>query len=122
MTFKERFKELRTEYGLTQNDCAIEFNLSKTAISQYESGERHPKLETLYDMASFFNVDFDYLTGTSNIKNKNQLKILNDRFRVLYEETKDKHYLLDLFDTMKNLDYKQSEIIREFVEFVLYKK
>lgn len=75
MTFGDRFKQLRLEKGLTQQDLAEDFNkiygytFSKPSISQYENGKRSPENKPLRDFATYFNVSVDYLLGTSNIRN-----------------------------------------------------
>ena len=77
MTFGERFKELRLEKGLTQQELAEDFNkiyghtFSKPSISQYENGKRTPENQALKNFASYFNVSIDYLLGVSDIKNNN---------------------------------------------------
>jgi len=77
MTFGERFKELRLEKGLTQQELAEDFNkiyghtFSKPSISQYENGKRTPENQALKNFASYFNVSIDYLLGVSDIRNNN---------------------------------------------------
>lgn len=63
--FKDIIKGLRAGRQLTQDELATELGLSRSAISMYERGEREPDFETLEDIADFFNVDMNYLTGWS---------------------------------------------------------
>ena len=67
--FSERLKELRRERGLSLRELADLCSTSKSAISMYERGERNPKYETLEALADIFNVDIEYLVGTSSIRN-----------------------------------------------------
>lgn len=67
--FCERLKELRVERGLSLRELADLCCTSKSAISMYERGERNPKYETLEALADIFNVDIEYLVGTSSIRN-----------------------------------------------------
>lgn len=70
--FHERLRLLRKESGLSQQEFAnLLGSVSKSSINMYERGEREPSLETLEDIADFFNVDLDYLLGKSNIPNRN---------------------------------------------------
>ena len=77
MTFAQRFKELRIEKGLTQQQLAEDFNskyghtFSKPSISQYENGRRTPENKALKNFADYFNVSIDYLLGVSDIRNNN---------------------------------------------------
>lgn len=88
--FHERLRLLRKKSGLSQQELAnLLGSVSKSSINMYERGEREPSLETLEDIADFFNVDLDYLLGKSNIPNKNDasrfmtpetLKVFTDNF------------------------------------------
>ena len=63
--FKKVLRDLRTQYGLTQDALASKLGASKSTISMYENGNREPDFETLEAIADFFNVDMDYLLGRS---------------------------------------------------------
>ena len=63
MTVGDKIRQLRKEKNLSQADLAYETGLTKAAISMYELGARHPKIETLEILADYFNVDMDYITG-----------------------------------------------------------
>jgi transcriptional regulator with XRE-family HTH domain len=74
MTFGERFKALRIEKGLKQQELADDFNkiyghtFAKSSISQYENNKRSPEIKALKDFASYFDVSIDYLLGVSNFR------------------------------------------------------
>ena len=80
-TFSERFKTLRQEKGLTQEQLADALHITKQAVSHYERGTREPKNQEMYEaIADFFNVDMNYLIG----KNNRTSQILNDdEYRLL---------------------------------------
>lgn len=61
--FQDIFKRLRKQADLTQDQLAAELQLSRSAISMYERGEREPDFETLEAIADYFNVDMNYLIG-----------------------------------------------------------
>ena len=63
----ERIKTLRRNNGLTQKDLGKILNMNKTTISHYEKGERCPSIETLVQVADYFNVDITYILGMNNI-------------------------------------------------------
>jgi transcriptional regulator with XRE-family HTH domain len=69
--FSRRFKDLRTEKGLTQKEVAERLGVGKSIISMYEKGTRDPGRETLELICDFFNVDYDYMTGKSDVKRRN---------------------------------------------------
>ena len=75
VSFGKRFKQLRKEYGLTQQELADDFNkvygytFAKSSISQYENGKRVPENPAVINFAQYFNVSIDYLVGVSDIRN-----------------------------------------------------
>ena len=58
-----RLKELRKSKGLSQVELAKKTGISNQAISFYERGERHPKIETWQKLADYFNVSVPYAQG-----------------------------------------------------------
>ena len=74
-----RFKELRKQKHLTQDELVSRFNTqygrnySQVAISQFENDKRTPETSALIDFADFFGVSVDYLLGVS--PNPHQVKI-----------------------------------------------
>ena len=61
--FAERLKMLRQELNLTQNQLAEETKISRSVISEWESGLKIPKLDSLIKLAEFFKCSIDYLAG-----------------------------------------------------------
>ena len=68
--FNIRLRELRKSRGLSQQKLADYTKVTKSSINMYERGEREPSLETIEMFADFFNVDMDYIIGTSEVPNK----------------------------------------------------
>ena len=68
--FSERFKQLRTERGLSQQDMANQLGFTKSRVNMYERGEREPGFDALEAIADYFNVDMDFLLGKSDIPNR----------------------------------------------------
>ncbi|WP_420974860.1 helix-turn-helix domain-containing protein [Bacillus thuringiensis] len=62
-TFSETLKTLRKSRSLRQEDLAHELHLSRSQINNYENGFSEPDLNTLFRLASYFNVTLDLLTG-----------------------------------------------------------
>ena len=63
MKFPAKLKALREAKQLTQEQLAGYLQISKSAISMYEQGNREPDFETLEAIADFFNADMNYLPG-----------------------------------------------------------
>lgn len=53
----QRLRIMRKARGLTQGDLADALNISRTAISHYESGEYNPDIETYYKLAEILKCD-----------------------------------------------------------------
>lgn len=68
--FSERFKQLRHEHCLSQQNLADQLGFSKSSVNMYERGEREPGLESMEAIADYFNVDLDYLIGRSDTPNR----------------------------------------------------
>lgn len=65
----DRLKELRSEKGKTLNEMAKETGLTPTAISNYENGIRYPRRGAMEILTDYFNVETDYTTGKSDVRN-----------------------------------------------------
>ena len=58
----EFLKELRKEKGLTQE----QFNVSRRSVSRWETGNNMPDLDTLIEMADYYEIDLrELLDGES---------------------------------------------------------
>ncbi|ABO50941.1 transcriptional regulator, XRE family [Desulforamulus reducens MI-1] len=70
--FAKRLIELRTREKLTQKELAAKLNLGRGALSLYEIGQREPDLQTVKNMADYFNVSADYLLGRTKVMSGNE--------------------------------------------------
>jgi len=102
--FKDRLKEAREARSWTQADLAKNTGLTPSAISQFESGERDPNLESLKKLSISLNVSLDFLAGQEINKEVQQelpdgvavfrnLKALNE---------KDKAMLIEIYNRFKS--------------------
>lgn len=71
MDFSARFKQLRKESGLTQQDIANVVFVDKTTVSKWELGANYPNQNVQTALADFFKVSVDYLLGRTDIRNAN---------------------------------------------------
>ena len=51
-------KELRKEKGLTQEQLAEQFCVSRRTVSRWETGSNLPDMDILIEMADYYDVDF----------------------------------------------------------------
>ena len=59
--FGKKLKELRIEKGLSQRALGEIFNVCNQTISFWENGSREPDLDTLTNIARYFEVTIDSL-------------------------------------------------------------
>ncbi|WEA52270.1 helix-turn-helix transcriptional regulator [Weissella paramesenteroides] len=65
-----RLKELREAKGLSQRQLANELGMVRQAYSNYERGEREPRIDVLIKLADYFDVSVDYLIGHEKTSNQ----------------------------------------------------
>lgn len=77
-------KELRKEKGLTQEQLAEQFNLSRRTVSRWENGNNMPDLDMLLALADFYAVDIREImdgerkSGTMNTEQQEMFAKLAD--------------------------------------------
>ena len=67
MELKDRLRELRGKKS--QRQCASDLNVKFTNYNKWESGINIPNYKTLIDIADYYDVSLDYLTGRTDFKN-----------------------------------------------------
>ena len=65
----ERLKKIRIERGLNAIEIAKAVNVSKSAISQIESGKNAPDIVTFFELCQLLDCSADWLLGLSDNKN-----------------------------------------------------
>lgn len=66
-TIGQRIKELRLKHNMTGNELGLKLNVTRNAISQWETDKRIPTSHMLSELAKIFNVSTDYLiNGTTS--------------------------------------------------------
>ncbi len=62
-------REIRKVKKYSQLKVAMDLNITREAISNYENGKRNPDLETLVMLSNYFKKSIDYLiTGKDFLK------------------------------------------------------
>lgn len=67
MDFGEKLQNLRKENGLSQEQLAEKLNVSRQAVSKWESGAL-PDVDNIVKISSFFDCSLDYLLGNGEEK------------------------------------------------------
>lgn len=64
----QRLRDLREDADLKQEDIAKILHISKNTYSMYERGIRTIQTEMIIELAKFYKVSIDYITGLTNNK------------------------------------------------------
>ena len=63
-------KNARKLKNLNQQKVAIDLNITREALSHYETGKREPSLSLLVQMSEYFNVSINYLITGEEFKKR----------------------------------------------------
>ncbi|MBQ4268219.1 MAG: helix-turn-helix transcriptional regulator [Clostridia bacterium] len=64
--FGKKLRELRKEKGISQKELGALLNVCNQAVSFWETGSREPDLDTLREIAEYFETSVDYLLGLTD--------------------------------------------------------
>lgn len=78
MEFGEKIKELRLKNQLTQEKFAINLNVTRQAVSNWENNRNLPDLEMLILISNIFHVSLDELILGENKVNNMTQKLITD--------------------------------------------
>lgn len=68
MKHLERIRALREDNDYNQTTVANAIHVAQTTYSDYEKGKVRIPLECVIDLAKFYDVDMNYITGVSDIR------------------------------------------------------
>lgn len=74
MNYKERIRALREDNDYTQTQIAKILTVGQRTYADYELGNTRIPVDSLIQLAKFYDVDMNYICGLSNIKNTFPLK------------------------------------------------
>lgn len=114
MVFSETLKALRDAKNLTQDQLAEKLDISRSAISMYERGEREPDFETLEVIADFFNVDMNKLIGKNTTT---VLQSFNPHIEKYYQLNNDNQQTVNnLIDDLSEKQQRLDDLIQRIKE------
>lgn len=76
MEFNERLTNLLSEKKMSQRELASKININEAAMSKYVNGSRKPRMDILVNIARELNVSVEYLTGSEETNNYEDIKNL----------------------------------------------
>lgn len=69
MNCKERIRALREDNDYNQTKITQLLNIGQRTYCDYELGKTRIPIDSIIILAKFYDVDLNYITGVSNIKN-----------------------------------------------------
>ena len=81
MNLSEKIQDLRKQNNLSQEQFAEKLNVSRQAVSKWESGQSIPDVDKIIAMSEIFEVSTDYLLKDVKTKEKS---VLNSLFSFEY--------------------------------------
>ena len=79
MGFSEKLQKIRKDNNITQEGLADKLNVSRQAVSKWESGSAYPDTEKLIQISKIFNISLDELINDNididKSKNNNTKKL-----------------------------------------------
>lgn len=104
--FSQRLKELRKSAQLTQQELSNELNIKQGTYSRWERGLLEPNLAQITDLAIFFQVSVDYLTGKRD-KEYSTISSLDHEPMSVEESSKIADYVISsIFKTLSSAKEK----------------
>lgn len=83
MKWNKRIRDLREDNDLTQEDLASQLGISKRTLLRYESGISEPTISVLISLSLLFNVSVDYIIGTKDTTEIDEISIKNELDHVI---------------------------------------
>lgn len=128
MSFSDRLREARKRAGLTQMQIAEKLGITAQSYSQYETGKRRPKSDTLSKIANALNVGYSYTKDGepyfySFVDTVPDLKYLdNEKFnRAQYEDAESIQRIITPYNKLnsdgQNKAIEQVELLTKIPEY-----
>lgn len=100
----KNLKTIRNKSGISQQTLASAIGLTQQSVNMYENHKIEPDIDTLIEIANYFNVTVDYLIGRTD-ENGNVLieNTLSERYAMLSKSEKIcVDTLIDTYIKLKN--------------------
>lgn len=108
--FGEKISKLRNKKGATVKDLAEALHTAESSIVAYEKNLKSPDIDTLSDLADYFEVTTDFLLGRSTNKVKNDI---NNELNLVLD---------DISHHIKHLTQLDREVINRLASVYLNSK
>lgn len=127
----ERVRHLRKEKNMTLRQLADALGVPLTTLGNYERGDRKPDFQFFLDVANYFGVSMDYLTGRNEIKTPTAYQINNypqdiatllnnadPEVRKKLLDIHEKLYLIIVERVIAGHDNEELELLQQILNFI----
>jgi len=85
MIFSERLKQEREKRGWSQTELAEKIQVSRQAVSKWETGKNYPSIEVIIDLSDLFGITIDELLRSDE---ELKAKVIQDSKQLAYPKWK----------------------------------
>ena len=110
MQFNEKLKMLRKEKGFTQESLADKLNVSRQAITKWESGDGIPDIDNLKQISILFNTTIDELVKEDKDINLENKKNYSEIYELEIEHTKHFDINIDKINELKIMSNNEEKV------------
>lgn len=110
MQFNEKLKMLRKEKGFTQESLADKLNVSRQAITKWESGDGIPDIENLKQISILFNTTIDELVKEDKDINLENKKNYSEIYELEIDHTKHFDINIDKINELKIMSNNEEKV------------
>lgn len=96
-TLGQRIKQLRESHHLTQKLLSKKLSINRDALAKWETDRAYPDINTIKEIANYFNVTIDYLLENCDSFEIQLIELLRRNQDLMNTEEK-----LFLFEMIKN--------------------
>ena len=108
MKFKDKLQKLRKKSELSQEQLADKLNVSRQAVSKWESGAAYPEMDKIIAISKIFNCGIEYLTNENMTEtdflekgNKSNINIYISNFLDFITKTTNRFFSMKLKSLLK---------------------
>lgn len=113
---KDRIKELRKYFGLTQEDFSRKLGLARNSIASYETGRREPTNAVIVSICREFDINETWLrTGDGEMTNEIDEDFITLSAKI--EKTGD-DYIKELTKMLWSFDVEELKVIRKIIKSI----
>jgi len=111
-SFGTRLRALRDKRQMTQEDLANALQISKSAVGMYERDERQPDYNLLEKIATYFEVNTDYLIIGRRQSSKPTATPEQTEFLQWVEDNLEESFFYDFADSPEEQKAETMEILK----------